>query len=363
MKKQKKVLISTFNNSKNNYGAVFQSCALSKFIETMGHSVCFLTLKQRAKTSAPKKSLKLVVKQLVYNIITLPTKKGKHRRTKGFYNFTKRTQKQVVFDDYDQVKNNPPIADVYLSGSDQVWNPKTIHEELFCSFVSKEQILISYAASMGTEVIPKQNESIFRSYIARYKSISVREDTMINIIKQYTELPVSQNIDPVFLMSKQQWSELSKPYKKLKFRKYIFAYIIEWDKAYQEKILKLKEETNLPIVLVSLGGLRKSFANQMVFDASPEEFLFLLLNSEIVVSSSFHGTALSILFNKPFLSILGKDKPTRIQSLLRHFNLIDNGDFDKFSLTTAYYDFDRVNTIIDEDRRLALEYLTKCFAL
>lgn len=92
----KTVLISTFNNSKNNYGAVFQAFALSEKLKTMGYEVSFLTLKERKGrfSSVTKKSVLQQVKQLASNVLSLPTKPLRKRRTQKFNEFVQKTQKQ-----------------------------------------------------------------------------------------------------------------------------------------------------------------------------------------------------------------------------------------------------------------------------
>ena len=92
-----------------------------------------------------------------------------------------------MYENNETLLQNPPHADVYLSGSDQVWNPLTIHDEFFFPFVQEKELVVSYAASMGTETVPVEHEALFSQYMARFDSISVREDTMVDVIRKYTD--------------------------------------------------------------------------------------------------------------------------------------------------------------------------------
>ena len=240
-----KIIVSTFNNSKNNYGAVFQSCALSSFLSDLGYEPLYLTINNRNK---PKLKFKAKLKGFIIKLLSLPfTFKVKKRGIK-FKEFTKSTQNQIVYDSECDLYKNPPVADVYLSGSDQVFNPVSLHKDLLLSYAPNNAKLISYAASMGNEKVPKENEELFSSLIKRFKSLSVREDTMVNVIKNYTDLPITTNVDPVFLKSKEDWGKLQKPYEKLKYKKYILAYIINGNSSFNRQLKEIKKKTNLPVV-------------------------------------------------------------------------------------------------------------------
>lgn len=347
----KKVVISTFNNSKSNYGAVFQACALSAFLRKLGYDAYNVSVLERGKN----KKLKLLLKIYAKKILTLRKKRLMKERVLKFRRFVSQTQKQITFQNIDELYKNPPEANVYISGSDQVWNPTHIHEDFFLSYVSGGAKKISYAASMGNEKIPPQNEERFAGYISEFDAVSVREDTMIDIISKYTDKPVKQNIDPVFLLSKEEWLELATPYERLKFKDYILVYAISWNAEYNNKLKELKRRLGLPAVSVCIGNMKKISADQVIYNASPSEFLHLLNGASAVVATSFHGTALSIVFNKPFMSFSGKDKPTRIESLLRHFGI--ENDFSVESINEKV-DYCKVNEIISQDKEISREYLT-----
>jgi hypothetical protein len=346
-----KIVVSTLNNSKNNYGALFQACGLYSFLTKLGHDVSFVTLEQRKQKN---KSLIVIAKEWVKKILMLPHAAQFSTREKKFREFAKETQNQIIYKDREALFANPPQADIYISGSDQVWNPLSMHEDLFLAYVPKGGRKISYAASMGNEKIPAHNKEQFAKYISDFASISVREDTVINIVKSFTDKPVYQHVDPVFLKSHSDWEKLEVPYKKLRFKRYILTYIIEWNNNFNKKLKELKKETGLPIVSINLGNMKKVCADQTIYDASPCEFLYLLHNCECMVSTSFHGVAMSLVYNKPFLPLIGSDKPTRIQSLMRHFGIDETK-----SLNYGADEFEKINKIILQDQKVAAKYIDK----
>lgn len=344
-----KIIVSTFNNSKNNYGALFQSCGLCNFLKKMNYDVSYVTIESRFR---PRTSLKVKIKLCLKRLIMLPTLNKQKIRTQKLRAFAEETQNRIYYENEHTLRSNPPYGDVYLSGSDQVWNPVNIHRDLMLDYAPIGAKKVSYAASMGNETVPEKNKALFARLIGEYSHISVREDTMIPLLKEYTAKEIHQNIDPVFLMKKEEWRLFEKPYSNLKFKKYILAYILEWNSEYSAKLRDIKRTTGLPIVSVNSGNLKNICADQIIYDASPNEFLYLLANCEFVVASSFHGTAMSFVYNKPVIPFVGEDKPTRIQSLLRHFGLPDNIGLDNMVL-----DYDSINKIIDHDRILAKDYL------
>ncbi len=336
----KKVVISTFNNSDNNYGALFQSCALSSFLQKIGYDAYNVTVLNRP---AAAKSKKTKLKLLVKRVLLLPKKSLIDKRKQKCRQFAKDTQKQLVYNNISELCDNPPMADVYLSGSDQVWNPVLIHDDFFLNYAPKGAKKISYAASMGHENIPQKNEKKFADYIAEYDSISVREDNMLSIIGRYTDKNISHNLDPVFLKTREEWGTLEKPYMNLKYDKYILVYAIEWSDSYNQQLSELKKNTGLAVVSLNMGNIKKISADQVIYDASPYEFLYLLSKADYVVSTSFHGTAMSVLYNKKYMIFSGNDKPTRIESLFRYLELDLRDSVDK---AMSDIDYESVNSKI-----------------
>lgn len=347
----KKLIISTFNNSNNNYGALFQSCALATFLKKLNYDVYNVTIESR---STANDSTKIKIKKKIKRILLLPKKRTMNERIKKLREFAAENQNQLIYKTVQELYDNPPEADVYISGSDQVWNPVNLQDDFFLCYADDSKKKISYAASMGRERIPQSVEEKFANFIAKYDCVSVREDSMIPIIGRYTEKKIHQHIDPVFLMTKEEWKGLERPYKDLKYDNFIFVYALEWLPEHNEKLLQLKKKTGLPAVSINTGNIKKIHADQVIYNASPNEFLYILDKASYVVTTSFHGTAMSIVYNKKFMGFTGKDKPTRIESLLRHFGIDSRSTVDA---AISEMNYDAVNRIIEQDRNDARLYL------
>ena len=339
----KKLIISTFNNSNNNYGALFQSCAFAAFLKQLNYDVYNVTIENR---STANDSTKIKIKKRIKRLLLLPKKRIMNERITKLRGFAAENQNQLIYKTVQELYDNPPEADVYISGSDQVWNPVNLHDDFFLCYADDSKKKISYAASMGRERIPQSVEEKFANYIAKYDCVSVREDSMIPIISRYTDKKIHQHIDPVFLMTKEEWKGLENPYKDLKYDNFIFVYVLEWSPEHNEKLLQLKEKTGLPAVSINTGNIKKIHADQVIYNASPNEFLYILDKASYVVTTSFHGTAMSIVYNKKFMGFTGKDKPTRIESLLRHFGIDSRSTVDA---AISEMNYDAVNRIIEQD--------------
>lgn len=347
----KRIVISTFNNSNNNYGALFQSCALSSFLRDMGYDAYNITVVNRGSSND---TIKNILKKKLKRLLLLPQKRKTQERKRKMLEFSAGNQQQLVYENAQALFANPPAADVYLSGSDQVWNPKAFHEDFFLAYVKNGKKKISYAASMGHERIPDAHAQKFAAYIGDFDSISVREDSMIPIISKYTSHSIHQHLDPVFLLSRSEWGRFESVYDGLKYNKFILVYALEWTIDYDHELLKLKQQLGLPVVSINTGNIKRMCADQIIYNASPGEFLHILSRAAFVVSSSFHGTAMSIVYNKPFLAFCGKDKPTRVASLFRYLGISD-----RCSVESALYEIDyrAINVRIEDGRASARNYL------
>lgn len=356
----KKAVISTFNDSLNNYGAVFQSFALGCFLKELGCEPYNVTIINRGKSKIvgikQVDVIKNKIKELIKNLVFLPKIFQLKTRKQKFKSFISETQNQIVFKTEKDLNDDAPQADIYISGSDQVWNAYTFYEDFFLGYAPDNSVKISYAASMGKEGVPEYNEQRFKKFIARFDAISVREDTMVDILTPYTDKEIIQNVDPVFLVSKDRWMSLEKPYKNLRYKDYILVYAIAWTAKLNDELKRLKNASGLKVVSINIGNMKNVCADQIVFDASPNEFLYLLHHSKMVVTTSFHGTALSIIYNKQFSTFVGVKNPSRIASLLRHFDLTNRQNME---LINEDIDYDTVNKQIKTDRKQARNYLSE----
>ncbi len=133
-------------------------------------------------------------------------------------------------------------------------------------------------------------------------------------------------------------------------------YALYWEKQMNDVLKKLKKESGFDIVLLSYGGYRTVYHDICINSAGPREFLGLISNAEFVVSSSFHGSVFSIIYEKPFYSFVNPSLPDRIVSLLKTFNLEDRQITEYKSMSNTI-DYKNVKRILAEEVEKSKNYL------
>ena len=230
----------------------------------------------------------------------------------------------------EQLQKKPPRADVYVAGSDQIWNTFSENgkEPGYYLDFGKESIKrISYAASLATSTIKEEYKVFIKEKLARFNAISVREKTGAKLLIDLGIDNISVVLDPVFLLDKSEWKQLSLKGNLygLSHESYVLVYdflgnddnMISFVKAYaKEKSLKI----------VSINDFsERGYADININNAGPLEFLSLIDNAACVVASSFHATAFSVIFEKEFytFNLKGHNNSSRMLDFLSTIGLQD----------------------------------------
>lgn len=354
-----------------NYGTYLQAVATAKIINKLGcesevinYVRPYISAKQTAYNYLENKSMSLL-KRIMYAFFYFSLYPFMVWQVKRFLfrnaNVTKR------YKSFDELQNKPPKADVYLTGSDQVWNSvynQGIDKAYFLGFVNAPKI--AYAASVGLKSFSKGISSEIISLLSCYKSISVRESFGVEALNNIGIQDVCQVLDPTFLLEKPQWLLLANERIKVT-EKYLLIYSVEVDRNdfILKEARKISKRMGLKIYWVcptckfksSLKGVDRIFNF-----ASVETFLNLMANADFVLASSFHGTAFAINFNKQFLSISPSAYNTRVLSLLKLCGLesryvacsLMESDIDNL----VSIDYDVVNAILNKERKKSLQFLS-----
>lgn len=250
--------------------------------------------------------------------------------------------------------------DVYLTGSDQVWNPNHNGKELTFMFdfiKSSIAMKVSYASSFSAGVIPQHMEKKYKEFLSQYFAISVREENALDLIKKLTGKCAAWVCDPTLLLDKMTWKEVAQK-SKLKIKEpYVLFYILTY--AYNpypeiERIIHQVQKKYKGYKFVFLNGKvsdRQRRDSVVINNVSPYEFISLIENAEFIVTTSFHGTAFAINFRKSFYSVIQSDTllDDRMFSLLRRLGLDDRAVcYNKeFCFETMEYDSEIENRISD----------------
>lgn len=319
-----KVGVVTFHNA-HNYGASLQAWALQKVLKNLGtepgiihyHPESIDRLYVPPKQDTLKKKAKYLLKKKYRNRVKAQVFKY-HKYTKFI-----RDNFNLIGDytTYDQLSKANLKLDAYITGSDQVWNSDHTNgfdPAYMLDFAQKGSLKISYAASVGREYILPQYREQFRESLKTYTSISVREASAKPAITALTDKPVEVVLDPTLLLGRDDYEALKVP-SKIKER-YILVYMMESNKELVKFANKLSVAIGLPIIQRrSVPIFRNELASYFTDEAG--EFLGEIENAEYVVTNSFHATVFSLIYEKPFISMLHTSTGARTRDLLKTVGL------------------------------------------
>lgn len=327
----KKIGIVTYWNTEENYGQILQLFALQHHLKQIGISpflIKWCSIPNINKESTIKRFFRLFTSY--YRMIDAIKKRLYQRKktkntnviNRDFKSFKEKyiecTSKVYSIQD---LKDNPPVADGYITGSDQVWNyPNSI---FLLSWCHAKVPRFSYAASFGTNILPKYLLKEYKDSLSKFKAISVREKSGIDFCHSMG-LKAEHVLDPTLLLSQETYNE-KLCLKNIQTKKpYIFLYLlgnestVDIDYIKQYALYKGWEIIFTPSQNYKIESLKPTFP-------SIEEWISLIANAEIVITNSFHGTIFSIIYKRQFYTILlkGRDRKMndRILSLFTDLNI------------------------------------------
>lgn len=310
----KSVGIATITAARNlsfNYGNILQNYALSAFIRKKGFRVSTIyylstipefTLQKFVQEREKRGVLQFaddalrIVRRNVQRKLLI---EKKEHRDKGFLNFI---DNNLVYTSETYTNKSSFTAlnkefDFFVAGSDQVWNPyyEGSNEFFYLPFADRAK-RITYAPSIGVNHIPDEIKSKIGNWFQNFDSISIREEEGQRIIKENYGIDSKVVCDPVFLLSTQDWLDVS---SKRSLEQSYFAVYILGKKCVETKIQLRHLEKRYGVRAIDIY----TRDNPDALFCSPEEFLTVLNESEFIVTDSFHATAFSILFEKPVVII------------------------------------------------------------
>ena len=372
----KKIGTITFHSA-YNFGSVLQTYALQEFCKNIAkesnceieYDVINLRLDIQKELYAVYRKNKNIT-NVVRNILTSPYKKEIEEKNKRFENFINEklniTREYNTLEDLQKEKLN---YDYLISGSDQIWN--TIAPDFtwayYLPFDNTKSKKISYAASFGSIGINNNDRDRIIKLLADYDFLSVREEENQKILQNELNKQVELNVDPTMLLTKKEWKNLIGESKN-KLGKYILFYTLYPKKEVIELAKRISKILKLPIVVTKFNNQKDYFNNFIKkYNSGPIEFLQLIDNAELVISSSFHGNIFSILLEKPFFSIKNGKKDLRLETLLKRMELNDRivteENIEDRCKNAYKISFDFSKRILEEERIKSREYLSKALEI
>lgn len=362
----------------NNYGADLQAYATQRILNKLGWNaeiIDYLFYKnpkfEKTKMSRPLfpmgmgKKMKEHLYPILNEIKGWRNVKSNKVRKERFASFHREnTAMSKTFKSMDELYQAGLDYDVYMVGSDQVWNPGIYSslEPYFLTFAPKGKKRISYASSFGVSDIPEVAKPFYRKQLLELSSISVRENTAVDLVKQLSGREAQWVLDPTLLLSASDWRQVCSD-RYAKMPPFVLVYELTPCAYIAELAEYIAQKKKLQIVRICKSAARedKNTSFLDVVDAGPAEFLELFGKAAIIVTNSFHGTAFSINFNKPFYTVIPhrKNNNSRQQSLLEMLGLKERMVWEDagYPNIDEGMDFTHVNIQLEIERDKSIKYL------
>lgn len=331
-----KIGIITIHNSPN-YGASLQAFALYKYIELQGHDCELIDLHRPHQADfVPSKrftkyrtdSLKSKVRCAISAMIGKKNIYYSSEAKKKFDDFNGQIKSSRPYYGIDNLYADPPLYDLYITGSDQLWNPAQPFclEPYFLTFAPKGSKKISYAASIGISDLTVKEKKDFKRWLSSYTAISVREKQAKILLESFIDREIVQVSDPTFLLDVEYWHSMAR--KPVRKQPYILLFTLSYNPVILNYALRLSRESGMR--LISIAQIQPDSVDETyttVKDAGPREWLGYLADADLVITDSFHGTVFSILMgSRNFYTYIapGNKRSSRITDLLSTLNLRDH---------------------------------------
>ena len=342
-----RIVIITYWSSSDNYGQQLQCFALQKFLKGKGHEVFLIKYQPVIHISF----LRRIWRSFIFHCFTSSEEKNEAKvieelsrknevlnKKRDFSGFRDRyiASTDIVYRSIRDLRSNPPKADVYICGSDQVWNNRVEDDNSagwFLDFGDAKLKRISYAASVGRELDANEYD-LFKRHLSRFDAISVREQKACVLCHKLGFKNAIVAIDPTLLLSAFDYDVIGKSAENTPAKNtYVFVYLLNirrdddiyWDRFYQD----IKKKGYGIKVVASSGYLpaQDFLPNIQNVQASIPEWLSLVKHSEYVITTSFHGVVFSLIYHKNFYAVLLQNEYSkgndRIISLLSGVGLRD----------------------------------------
>ncbi|MCH6258376.1 polysaccharide pyruvyl transferase family protein [Puniceicoccaceae bacterium K14] len=322
-----KIGIITLSTRRDNYGGTLQCYALQAFLQKMGHDAFLIRYTPRSWKLSLKKRIKALRSKIKAESVD-DSKWIEQRKFEEFIELNIPSTK-VLYSKYKDFSTYPLDADVFITGSDQVWNWKTYDSTgypWFLRFGNSGVKRISYAASFGTAQAEKGFLNYIRPLLSGIDHVSVREKEGVDICKA-VGVESSLVCDPTLLLNKDDYIALAKENGgSIDASEKTLCYLVGWKSGLPiEKVKKFGEENSDGIMFFPTQGSPHVFENPAF--PTVAGWLEAYSSCKYVMTNSFHGTIFAILMQKQFITfgLSGRSSKmnSRVVTLLVQLGLED----------------------------------------
>lgn len=362
----------------DNYGSVMQTYATQQILRKCGYDVEFVDYWRRDNLPQSRAERMLEGSTLqklkplwgINNFTRKATvsilKSVLEKQRSPMWRFLKEKVQltKVRYYSYEELEANPPVADVYITGSDQVWNSiwnQGIDRSYFLDFAPAGKPRIAFSASIGREQLDTEEIPETKRLLEKYSAISVREQSAVELLASM-DIESTLVLDPTLMLEAEEWRKLATKQKREK--PYILIYQLNPNPQMDQYAGQLAQKRGWEVIRIGFGRSDRRKGGKCVMLPSVEEFLGLFCDAACVLTDSFHATAFSLNLGTDFISVLPGRFGTRIESitkLTRTENRILTS-YDDLTVVDRSIDEKNVQNIFTVERKKSFDFLKKAIS-
>lgn len=362
----------------DNYGGILQAYALQRFLSEAGHEVEII---HQIRPATRRSNFIHLIDKLTFGLRPIKLRNGDFIFRKKWLRLLEEvssepkrfikerlqlSEKPYVEGDLDDV--NQLGFDVVVVGSDQVWRRDYVSniQSYFLDFLDNPQIRkVAYAVSLGTadwqydEKVTAECKVLLKSF----NGVSVREKSAVSLCQKNLGITPFLAVDPTLLVDPKEYVKLSRAHPK---ERHLCSYVLDESNMLAAEVNRIADDFRLRIVSLmpkhKFTKVGESKLSECKF-GTVEDWVSAFYYADYVITDSFHGTVFSILFNKPFISYVNRQRgASRFESLLGELGLSSRMVYNLEELKSVgidgnTIDWTAVNECLSQWRRKSRDFL------
>ena len=359
----KKIAVITMHAVKN-YGSVLQTYATQRLFEMHDLQPIIIDYRRPWDTGfsyyfdVKGKGFKDILKQFIYFPSKIKQRKIFGSFLKKYISLTKYEYRSL--EDFYQ---HPIDADVFCTGSDQVWNSgwnRGMKNEFFLTFVPEGKKKVSFAASIGKDSIDEEEKKKIAEYLNSYNAISVRERSSVELLNQIGFSDVELILDPTLQLPQREWRNLVGTDNHIA-NDYVLLIQLNRNKEFDRFAVRFAREHGKRLLRLCLRVDQAILPGRAIIIPDVIDYLRYIADADYVLTDSFHAVSFCLGFEKNFYCVLPDLYSSRIKSILTDLGLM-NRIVEGFTLSDQQVDdinYKNVNALINDLRNNSLKYLDR----
>ena len=357
----KKISNITLHNI-NNYGSVYQALATEYIFEQLGYTC---ETADFTRETAIQDDIKVILSNkeysFTYRLKLLMLQPSFKRNFEVFDKFRKKWLhlSPIKYIGDKSIESNPPIADIYCTGSDQVWNckiQKGVPGPYLLNYAPEDAKKIAFAASIGVNKIEGRYLDTYKKLLSRYSAISVRETSAVELLGSIG-FKSTLVLDPTIVAGREFWDKVAS--SRLIKEDYVLIYQMGSDSKFASYAKKYAKRHNLRLIRICNDYFKVILPGEHIMFPSPEDMLSLFKYSSCTITNSFHATAFSLIYERQLVVVL-PEYATRVVSLLELVGIKDKvllKNYNDYNIGQESLEYKTINKIIAEKRDSSITFL------